>query len=121
MARKLVRLRLVGFVELATLRDTSRCPSGERHEVVDIGHVAVCVSGALATGHTDAGALIDSRDRILDTAVVEDQLKRLVTLPEELSPIATPRKRGAERLSSFARADRRSARDGSCDDRPPLP
>jgi len=121
VARKLVRLWLIGVVELATFGDTSCRASSERHEIVDIGHVAVCICRALAAGDTDARALIDSRDRILDATVVEDQLKRLVTLPEELSPIATSRKRGAERLSSFARADRRSARDGSCDDRPPLP
>jgi hypothetical protein len=119
VARNLIRFGLVGFVELATFRDTSRRASGESHQVVDIGHVSVRVGRALATRDTDAGALIDSRDRILDAAVVEDQLKRLVALPKKLRPIATSRKRGAERLSSFASADRRSARDGCCDDRPP--
>jgi hypothetical protein len=67
---------------------TRRAP-GKGHEVVDIGDVAVRVGRALAAGDADARALIDTRDRILDAAVVEDQLKRLVTLPEELSPIAT--------------------------------
>jgi hypothetical protein len=121
MAGKLVRLGLVGFVELAAFGDASGGAPGEGHQVIDIGNVAVGVRGALATRDADARALIDSRDRVLDAAVVEDQLKRLVTLPEELSPIATSRERGANRLSRLARADRRPARDCCGDDRPPLP
>src|SRR6266568_495047 len=121
MPRKLVRLGLVRFVELAAFGDASRRAPGEGHEVVDVGDVAVRVGRALAARYADARALIDSRDRVLDAAVVEDQLKCLVTLPEELSPIATSRKRGAERLSRFARADRRPTRDCCSDDRPPLP
>jgi len=108
-------------VELAAFGDASRRAPGEGHEVVDVGDVAVRVGRALAARYADARALIDSRDRVLDAAVVEDQLKCLVTLPEELSPIATSRKRGAERLSRFARADRRPTRDCCSDDRPPLP
>jgi hypothetical protein len=108
-------------VELAPLGDASRRAPGKCHEVVDIGHVSIRVRRALAARDADARALIDARDRIFDPAVVEDQLERFVTLPEELSPIATSRQRGAERLSCFARADRRSASDCCGDDRPPLP
>jgi hypothetical protein len=89
VARKLVGLGLVRLVKLAALGDATRRAPGKGHEVVDIGDVAVRVGRALAAGDADARALIDTRDRILDAAVVEDQLKRLVTLPEELSPIAT--------------------------------
>jgi len=108
-------------VELAALGDASSSAARERHQVVDVGDVSVRVGGALAARHADPRALIDARDRIFDAAIVEDQLKRLVTLPEELSPIATSRKRGANRLSRLARADRRPARDCCGDDRPPLP
>jgi hypothetical protein len=87
---KLVRHRLVRLVEVAALRHASRRATGEGHEVVHVGHVAVRVGGALATRDPNARALIDTRDRIFDPAIVEDQLKRLVTLPEELSPIAPP-------------------------------
>jgi hypothetical protein len=118
---QIVRLRVVGFVQLAALGHASRGASGEGHQVVDIGDVAVRVRRALAARHADSGALVDSRDRIFDAAIVEDQLKRLVALPEELSPIATSRKRGANRLSRLARADRRPARDCCGDGRPPLP
>jgi hypothetical protein len=121
VARELVRLGLICFVELATLGDAFRRASGERHEVVDVGNVPVRVRRALAARDADARALIDTRDRIFDVAIVENQLKRLVTLPEELSPIATSRQCGAERLSRFARADRRPAGDCCGDDRPPLP
>jgi hypothetical protein len=108
-------------VQLAALGDASRRLSGERQQVVDVRHVGVRVGRALATRDTDAGALIDSGDRVLDAVVVEDQLQRLVPLPEQLSPIAASRERGAQRLGSFARADRRPARDCCSDDRPPLP
>jgi hypothetical protein len=121
VARELVRLGVVGFVELAALGDASRRASGEGHQVIDVGHVAVRVGRALAARDADARALIDARDRILNVIVVEDQLERLVTLPEELSPISTSRERGAERLTCFARADRRPTRNGCSDDRPPLP
>jgi hypothetical protein len=87
-ARQLIRLGLVGFVELAALGHASRRTSGEGHQVVDVGHIAVRIGRALAARYADARALIDARNRILDMAIVEDQLKRLVTLPEELSPIA---------------------------------
>ena len=121
MPRQLVWLGLVGFVELAAFGDASRRASGERHEVVDVGDVPVRVRRALAARDADARALIDTRDRVFDVAIVENQLKRLVTLPEELSPIATSRQRGPECLSCFARADRRPAGDCCGDDRPPLP
>ncbi|MDQ2915231.1 MAG: hypothetical protein M3T56_18560 [Chloroflexota bacterium] len=121
MAWKLIWFRLVRFVELSALGDAARGAPGEGHEVIDIGHVAVRVVRALAAGDADARALIDARDRILNVIVVEDQLERLVTLPEELSPIPTSRKRGAEGLSYFARADRRPTRNCCSDDRPPLP
>jgi chloramphenicol 3-O-phosphotransferase len=108
-------------MELAALRDAARGAPGEGHEVVDVGHIAVRVGRALAARYADARALIDSGNRIFDATVIEDQLERLVALPEELSPIATPRQRGAERLTCFARADRRPACDCCGDDRPPLP
>jgi hypothetical protein len=88
VARQLVRLGLVDFMELAALGHASRRASGERHQVVDVGHVAVRVGRAFAARDADARTLIDAGDRVLDVAVVQDQLKRLVTLPEELSPIA---------------------------------
>jgi hypothetical protein len=121
VAWKLIRQRLVRLVQLAALGDASCGASGEGHQVVDIGHVAVRVGRSLAARHADTRALIYAGDRVFDAVVVEDQLKRLVTLPEELSPIAASRKRGAKRLGCFARADRRLARDCCSDDRPPLP
>jgi len=105
VTRELIRLGLVGFVKLAALRDASRRPSGESHQVVDVRDIRVRVGRALAARHPDTRALIDPRDRVFDASVVEDQLKRLVTFPEELSPIAASRERGAKRLSRFARAD----------------
>jgi hypothetical protein len=121
VARELIWFRLVGFVELTALSDTSRRSPGERHEVIDIGDIRIRVCRALTARHPDARALIDAGDRVFDALVVEDQLKGLVTFPEELGPVAAPRERGAERLSRFARADRRPARDCCSDDRPPLP
>jgi len=110
VSRKLVWLGLVGFVELAALGDASRRASGEGHQVIDIGDVAIRIRRALAACDSDPRPLIDAGDRVLDAVVVEDQLKRLVALPEELCPIAAPRKRGAKRLGRFARGDRRPAR-----------
>jgi hypothetical protein len=121
VSRELVWLGLVGFVELAALGDASRRASGEGHQVIDIGDVAIRIRRALAARDSDPRALIDAGDRVLDAVVVEDQLKCLVTLPEELCPIAAPRKGGAQRLGRFARADRRPARYCCSDDRPPLP
>src|SRR5438477_115655 len=121
VTRELIRFGLIGIVKLAALSDASRCSSGEGHEVVDVRDIRVCVSRALTARHSDTGALIDAGDGVFDASVVEDQLKRLVTFPEELSPIAASRERGAERLSRFARADRRPARNCCSDDRPPPP
>jgi hypothetical protein len=115
----LVGLWLVRFVELPALGDAPRGAPGQGHQVIDVGHVAVRVGRALAARNPNARALIDAGDRVLDAAVVEDQLKCLVTLPEKLGPIAAARKRGAKRLSRFARADRRPTRDCCSDDRPP--
>jgi hypothetical protein len=98
MARHLVRLGLVGFVQLATLGDAPRRPPGEGHEVVDVGDIAVRVGRALSARDAYAGALIYAGDRIFDAVVVEDQLKGFVPLPEELSPIAAPREGGPQRL-----------------------
>ena len=86
-----------------------------------VGHVAVRVHGLLAVNHADPGSLVNTGDRVLDAPIIEHELQRLVPFPEELGPIATSRQRGAERLSCFARADRRSACDCCGDDRPPLP
>jgi hypothetical protein len=88
VAGKLVRFRFVRFMELAALGDASRRAPRQGHQVVDVGDVPVRVGGALPTRDANARALVDTRDRVFDAAVVEDQLKRLVTLPEELSPIA---------------------------------
>jgi len=121
VTRYLIRFGLVGFVELPALSDAACRPPREGHEVIDVGDVRVRVRGALAARDADAGALIDAGDRVFDAVVVEDQLESLVALPEELSPIAASRERGAERLSRFARADRRPARYCCSDDRPPLP
>jgi len=82
-------------VELAALGDASSSAARERHQVVDVSDVSIRVGRALATRHADPRALIDARDRIFDAAIVEDQLKRLVTLPEKLGPIAASRERGA--------------------------
>jgi hypothetical protein len=108
-------------MQLAALRDAPRRTSREGHEVIDVRDIPVRICGALAARHADTGALVDTRDRIFDAPVVEDQLKRLVTLPEKLSPIAASRQRGAQRLGCLASADRRLARDCCSDDRPPLP
>ena len=105
VTRELIRLGIVGFVKLAALRNASRRPSGEGHQVVDVRDIRVRVGRALAARHPDTRALIDAGDRVFDASVVEDQLKRLETFPEELSPIAASRERGAKRLSRFARAD----------------
>jgi hypothetical protein len=121
VARELVRRRVIRLVELAALGDTPRCPSREGHEVIDVRDVPVRIGRSLAAGDADTRALVDAGDRVLDAPVVEDQLKRLVTLPEKLSPIAASRERGAQRLGCLASADRRLARDCCCDDRPPLP
>src|SRR5439155_27180765 len=88
MPRQLVRLGLVRVVELAALGDASRRAPSEGHQVIDIGDIAVRIRRALPTRDADARALVDARDRVLDAVVIEDQLERLVTLPEELSPIA---------------------------------
>jgi hypothetical protein len=90
VAPKLIRLGLVRLVQFAALGDASRSAASEGHQVIDVGHVAVYVGRSLAARHADARALIDAGDRVLDAVVVQDQLKRLVTLPKELSPIAAP-------------------------------
>jgi hypothetical protein len=119
--RQLIGLGLVGFVQLAALRDASSRASREGYEVIDVGNVPVRVGRALAARDADARTLVDAGDRILDARVVENELKRLVTLPEELGPVPTSRERGSQRLIRLARADRRLARDRCSDDRPPLP
>ena len=88
-ARQLVRRRVGCLVELAPLGDPPCGSTGKGNEVVDVRDVAVRVGGPLALRDADAGALIDAADGVLDAAVVEDELQRLVPLPVELGPVAT--------------------------------
>src|SRR5438132_734472 len=88
-ARQLIRRRVRCLVELAPLGDPACGPTGEGNEVVDVRDIAVRVGGPLALRDADAGALIDAADGVLDAAVVEDELQRLVPLPIELGPVAT--------------------------------
>jgi hypothetical protein len=97
-AGKLVRFGLARLVKLSALCDASRRSAGKGEQVIDVRNVGVRVSRALAARHSDAGALINAGDRVLDAVVVEDQLESLVTFPEELSPIASARESGPQRL-----------------------
>jgi hypothetical protein len=108
-------------MKLAALGDAACRAAGERDEIVGVGDVAVRVGRPLAAGDAYARTLIDAADRVLDVVVVEDQLKRLVTLPEELCPVAAPRERGADRLCDLPRTDRGPARYRGCDGRPSAP
>src|SRR5688572_11642962 len=79
------------LVEARFVGHAARRTTGDGHDVVRVGHVAVRVHGLLAMDHAYPGALIDTGDRVFDALVVEHELQRLVTFPEQLGPIATAR------------------------------
>jgi hypothetical protein len=94
-------------VELAAVRDAARRAAREGQHIVGVGHVAVRVGRSLAVRDADAGALVHAGDGVLDLVVIEDKLKRLVTFPEQLSPVATARQGGAQRALRVTRGDSR--------------
>jgi hypothetical protein len=108
---RIVRGERCRLVPHRAVLDARGGAAGKRHHVVDVSDIAVRVGGSFADDHTDSGALINSGDRILDPAVIEHELKRLVPFPEELSEIAASRERGAQRSLRITRGNNRCARD----------
>ena len=88
----------------------------EGHDVIAIGHVAVRVGRALSAREADARALVDAADRVLDTAVVEHELERLVPLPEQFREVAAAGERGAKRALGVALGNDTRTRDQQCAD-----
>ena len=94
-------------MQVTAVGDAARRAARERQYIVCVGDIAVRVGRPFAARDANARALVDSGDRVLDLVVVEDELQRLVSFPEELCPIATARQRRAQGPLRVARGDER--------------
>src|SRR5712692_1960618 len=110
-ARKLVGSEAGRLVQAGPVDDTACRTTGDGHDVVDVGDVPVRIDHAFPMHDADTGSLVDTGDRIFDVPIVEDELERLVALPEDLRPLAASRERRAQRPPERRRRDHRGTRD----------